>query len=241
MNKYIGRILIILVFFMFLSGCDDTDGDGEEDDCEMPPMDCQLMPPTSGSVKVLVGNGYDIKVELFEGLIGDNAVLIGEYTVSDGSLVLSNMPEGEYSARAYYNVEGESVTVTGGGDVDIYSDDYCGGIECWEVDDAEIDVKLDIDAFRDYLEGKEDNCFIATAAYGSLAERHVRILRVFRDRVLLKNRAGKAFVNCYYRYSPPVAGVVGNSAVLRRCVRGFLSPITAVITFMFPEIEAGIE
>lgn len=238
MKKHIGRIFIVLIFFMLFSGCDDSDGG--EDDCEMPPLDCQLMPPTSGSVKIFVSNGYDVKVELFEGLIGDNAVLIGEYTVSDGSFVLNNMADGEYSARAYYEVEGESIAVTGGDDIYIHSEEYCAGIECWEVDDAEIDVSLDIDAFKDYLEGKEDHCFIATAAFGSLAERHVRILRVFRDRVLLENGIGRIFVKYYYRYSPPVAQVVGNSPLLRRCVRGVLSPITAVIMLLFPEIEAGM-
>jgi hypothetical protein len=43
--------------------------------------------------------------------------------------------------------------------------------------------------------GGGGGCFIATAAYGSLVEPHVKILRDFRDRFLKTNIAGKSFVN----------------------------------------------
>ena len=50
-------------------------------------------------------------------------------------------------------------------------------------------------------DGSEIGCFIATAAYGSLMEPHVMILRDFRDRILLTNSLGKGFVKAYYTYS----------------------------------------
>jgi M6 family metalloprotease-like protein len=68
-------------------------------------------------------------------------------------------------------------------------------------------------------------CFIATAAYGSPLEPHVMALRAFRDNVLLKNAAGRAFVSFYYRFSPPVAGFIGRHETVRTMARWGLTPI----------------
>ena len=43
--------------------------------------------------------------------------------------------------------------------------------------------------------GGGGGCFIATAAYGSMMEPHVKILRDFRDRFMLHNSLGKVFIN----------------------------------------------
>ena len=48
-------------------------------------------------------------------------------------------------------------------------------------------------------------CFIATAAFGSDMDRHVQILRKFRDNRLLTNRAYRVMVDLYYQLPPPGA------------------------------------
>ena len=71
-------------------------------------------------------------------------------------------------------------------------------------------------------------CFIATAAYGSSKKAEVKLLRDFRDRVLLTNKIGTALVNFYYRYAPPVVQFIAEDGSLRTLVRWALMPVVGV-------------
>jgi hypothetical protein len=68
-------------------------------------------------------------------------------------------------------------------------------------------------------------CFIATAAFGSPLEWHVETLRAFRDRHLVTNPVGRAFVRLYYRFSPPAAEFIENRSALRVVTKAFLIPV----------------
>jgi endonuclease YncB( thermonuclease family) len=72
------------------------------------------------------------------------------------------------------------------------------------------------------------SCFIATAAYGSPMDPHVNILRDFRDRFLLNNSIGKAFVGFYYKYSPQMAALIAKHENLRTIVRLSLLPVVGM-------------
>ena len=73
-----------------------------------------------------------------------------------------------------------------------------------------------------------NGCFIATAAYGSYFEKHVQILRNFRDVYLLTNDWGRAFVSFYYRHSPVIANFIARHDGLREAVRLGLAPVVGV-------------
>ena len=76
------------------------------------------------------------------------------------------------------------------------------------------------------------SCFIATAAFGTPAEKHVSILRAFRDRCLLTSEAGKAFVKFYYDVSPPLAAVIAEHESLRFVTRCGLMPFVGAAYLM---------
>jgi subtilisin family serine protease len=71
-------------------------------------------------------------------------------------------------------------------------------------------------------------CFIGTAAYGSPVQPYVKILREFRNRILLNNSIGKTLVNFYYKYSPPMADCISRHDSLRAMVRIFLLPVVGM-------------
>lgn len=71
----------------------------------------------------------------------------------------------------------------------------------------------------------DDNCFIATAAFGSKLHEKVNVLRIFRDRHLMGTVPGEALVEAYYTCSPPAADYVASRGWLRTVVRTLLLPV----------------
>jgi len=68
-------------------------------------------------------------------------------------------------------------------------------------------------------------CFVATAAYGSPMANDVEMLRRFRDLLLTRTVIGELTVETYYTFGPALAGIVGESELLRASARAALTPI----------------
>ncbi|MFC1874066.1 CFI-box-CTERM domain-containing protein [Chloroflexota bacterium] len=78
----------------------------------------------------------------------------------------------------------------------------------------------------------DDFCFIATAAYGTPTAEGIDVLRQFRDDFLRDSSPGNAFIDFYYRNSPPLANFIAEHEVLRILVRDVLvDPVVAAVTF----------
>ncbi|MGE3543818.1 MAG: CFI-box-CTERM domain-containing protein, partial [Kofleriaceae bacterium] len=73
--------------------------------------------------------------------------------------------------------------------------------------------------------GEVDWCFIATAAYGSTLAADVDLLRHVRDAVLSGSALGQLAISSYYTFSPSIAGIIGESELLRETTRGLLEPM----------------
>jgi hypothetical protein len=77
----------------------------------------------------------------------------------------------------------------------------------------------------------KSGCFIATAAYGSYLDPHVMVLRNFRDNVLLQSEIGTAFVNFYYKHSPPIADFIAQHDTLKLVFRFALTPLIFAVKY----------
>jgi hypothetical protein len=128
----------------------------------------------------------------------------------------------KYSEHTTFNDDGQSITleVKDGGYGD--SDGLANGII---VDPG--GIASGGSTFSTNVGSNVMGCFIATAAFGTRFEKHVQLLRRFRDLYLLPNSIGRAFVKAYYRYSPPMANFIARHDTLRAIVRWGLVPLIA--------------
>ncbi len=82
-----------------------------------------------------------------------------------------------------------------------------------------------------------DQCFIATAAYGSKYADDVVVFRRFRDHYLLPNPIGRQLVKLYYKLSPPLAEFIAQDEDYRRTVRECLNPVARCIEYILPQVK----
>jgi lysophospholipase L1-like esterase len=81
-------------------------------------------------------------------------------------------------------------------------------------------------------------CFIATAAFGSSIEKHVMILKEFRDKYLITSEWGRKFVAYYYEISPSIADIISHNDFLKIISRICLYPF---IGFCFVMLNTSFE
>ena len=70
-----------------------------------------------------------------------------------------------------------------------------------------------------------DDCFIATAAYGTPLHPHLGLLREFRERYLRTSSAGRFFLSIYERHGPSLAALIQRHDILKGLTRIALLPV----------------
>jgi hypothetical protein len=165
------------------------------------------------------------KSDIYGQYVNVNGTLVGsEFIISDSATY------GAVPTVAYNSMCGNSLvsfqttsTVLGTGSAAIYDVGLSlVGTPCFSGTPA---------AYNFWPGGWNGPCFIATAAYGSDMAADVKLLREFRDRHLLTNAVGRAFVSVYTRYSPPVAEFIAGSEPLKAVVRAGLAPVVFAVRY----------
>jgi len=128
--------------------------------------------------------------------------------------------------------EGTVVNLVAEAEEDYRFDNWTGDVETIaDVEDAETTITMNGDySITANFRTAGGACFIATAAYGTPMADEIEILREFRDGYLLTNPLGQAFVDFYYRTSPPVAQFITEHPGLKPVVRVGLLPAVVMST-----------
>lgn len=135
----------------------------------------------------------------------------------------------------YYGAEVEVEAIPESGYV--YSR-WSGDVESDHETRNPVIIFMDSDKSIEALFDKEKLCFIASAAYSRPSHPHVQVLRDFRDRYLVRSKAGRMLVEYYYRYSPDVADLISRHAALRASARIHLLPFV-VLSFAVLHLGPG--
>ena len=85
---------------------------------------------------------------------------------------------------------------------------------------------------EEYYTKFNNECFIATATFGSILAPEVDTFRAFRDKYLVTNIMGRKFVNFYYKYSPTFAKKIEDSNTLKTISLVILWPLSKIIKIL---------
>jgi hypothetical protein len=166
-----------------------------------------------------VGIGLSVGTMTVDGAELDVAYLTENFADTDGEVLVQEEVGGETLLQAYQ--EGEPV-----GDpqpADVPPDDPGS-----DPDDPDTPPDPDDDTDDEAVSASAGGCFVATAAYGSRTHPDVVALRRFRDEVLVRHAAGRAFVAAYRVIGPQLARFVSPRRRSGRVARALIAPLARV-------------
>lgn len=171
-------------------------------------------------------------------------VQIGPITVSPGAGSYNSIQQVSLSSTAgaviYYTLDGSTPTLNSSVYNSALTIDHSLTLKAIAVKEG---IVSELGSFSYVITpsgGNIDECFIATASFGSKFEPAVVLLRHFRDDFLLTNQWGTAFVKFYYENSPPIAAIIAQNEPLKLMVRVLLLPFIAVAYSLYHPISIVI-
>ena len=180
-----------------------------------------------GGTTELASSEIPLEVDVF-GDFEDSNCEGDDFTFDAQPTVLDDIAAGETADVTYtipkLETEGDDLQVN------YHYRTSADGISDPNLSNNEIASGFPIDRIGPTSSGGGD-CFIATAAYGSYMEPEVRVLRQFRDEVLLTHSPGRRIVNWYYRSSPRYAAFIAGDETARWIARVLLAPLVYAIAY----------
>ena len=180
-----------------------------------------------------------IRLSWTDNSFGESGFTIERMTVSEAAdSETASAPDSSDTATDSGDSNGTSSETVGGGsfseiakvgtNVTSYSDSDLEPYTTYRYRVQAYDDAGGVSGYSNEVEKRtKDDCFVATAAYGSLMQPHVVTLRHFRDAYLIPNTLGRVFVRTYYATSPPIANFISKHETLRAAVRAGLLPLVA--------------
>ena len=171
----------------------------------------------------------------------------GEYSILEGAVMLYAMSDEDGDGR----FAGPKFEVPAGewdcDDDDSNDPSACANCTCGETECAPCARCVFTGALELKGDGidsncnTQDDCFIATASFGTRMDGKIGVLRAFRDYYLMGNKTGRDLVERYYRYSPWIAKKISAHEGLRRVVRILLLPLVGATWILTPHNAPYIE
>lgn len=189
--------------------------------------------PINGIPALDIDNGIGFPLSLEPPTVFDNPVTV--YIPVPGTTDLSNLHIYHYNHKTGWRlaIEGDDWLVSGSRinhpetnppTIEIKVNHF-SGVQAGGTIDSTEEEKTSSSNKKGGTGGGSGVCFIATAAYGSYLDPHVKVLQDFRNDYLLTNPMGRAFVAFYYKVSPPIADVISKHEILRTATRWLLTPV----------------
>jgi hypothetical protein len=116
-----------------------------------------------------------------------------------------------------------------GTDVPVESNEMLVHLNLWlyegqsPSDGQEAEIVIESIEFEPWNE--DNSCLVDAAVFGSKVAKKIVVLKAFRDKHLLANSSGTAFVKAYYTCSPSIAALVAEHSWLRILVQILLFPL----------------
>lgn len=145
MRWILGLTLMAGLFLMVTQMSCDAWLEGDDEDCTPAPFDCDETRPTEGDLTIhatINGHHSAVPIWVFRGDF-ENGDEIFRDTLTNPVTTYTLDAEQYYSVVALYvKTNGDTIVAIDGDDIDVDHDDYCGGVRCYSIDHAEVDVAL---------------------------------------------------------------------------------------------------
>jgi hypothetical protein len=157
-----------------------------------------------------LGIGLSVGTIDFGGVGVESAILTEHFANTDGEVLVQEEQGGETVFQPYQ--DGEPV-----GEPQIPPDDP--GTETPPDPDEDDEDPQGLET------ASAGGCFVATAVYGDPTHPDVRDLRRFRDQILVRHAAGRAFIRAYRVVGPRLATLLSADGASGRVARALIAPL----------------